>query len=155
MTTVFHAWPHSIFIKIRSNLRRQKLHRKNQGSNFLGGSFSNRDNVRTPIQFRREGQPQYLKRRFFLKNRPIHFHINITDATRPVKRTQLSFPRIEMKKPLPAPSHCVSQIRFKFRSEFQLLLQIIRCLITFRVESNIISIDGNITDNIIRKVINK
>ena len=28
----------------------------------IGGSFSNRDNVRTPIQFRREGQPQHLKR---------------------------------------------------------------------------------------------
>ena len=26
------------------------------------GSFSNRDNVRAPIQFSREGQPQHLKR---------------------------------------------------------------------------------------------
>ena len=34
-----------------------ELHRTNQGSNFLGGSFSNRDNVRAPIQFRREHQP--------------------------------------------------------------------------------------------------
>ena len=31
-------------------------------SNFLGGSFSNRDNIGTPIQFRRQGQPQHLKR---------------------------------------------------------------------------------------------
>ena len=29
----------------------------NQGFNFLGGSFSNGDNVRDPIQFRREIQP--------------------------------------------------------------------------------------------------
>ena len=57
-------------------LSRKKLHRTNQGSNFLGGSFSNRDNVRAPIQFRRESQPQHAKRRFFLKSRPIHFHIN-------------------------------------------------------------------------------
>ena len=45
MTTVFLAWPYGIFIKIQSNLRRKKLHVTNQGSNFPGGSFSNRDNV--------------------------------------------------------------------------------------------------------------
>ena len=41
---------------------RKELRRMNQGSNFLGGSFSNSDNVRAPIQFEREGQPQHLKR---------------------------------------------------------------------------------------------
>ena len=61
-TTVFHAWAYGRFIEIQSNLKRKKLHRTNQGSNFLGGSFSNRDNVRAPIQFRRESQPQHLKR---------------------------------------------------------------------------------------------
>ena len=45
-----------------SNLRRKKLYRMNQSSNFLGGSFSNRDNVRAPIQFGRESQSQHLKR---------------------------------------------------------------------------------------------
>ena len=40
---------------------RKKL-RTNQGFNFLGSSFSNRDNVRAPIQFRRENQAQNLKR---------------------------------------------------------------------------------------------
>ena len=50
MTTVFHTWPHGRFIEIQNNLRRKKLHRTNQGSNFLGGSFSNRGNVRAPIQ---------------------------------------------------------------------------------------------------------
>ena len=62
MTTVFHARPDDRFIEIQSNLRINKLHRTNQGSNFLGGSFSNRDNVRAQIQFRRERQPQHLKR---------------------------------------------------------------------------------------------
>ena len=76
MTTVLYAWPCGRFIEIQSNLRSKKLYRKNQGSNFLGGSFSNRDNMRDPIQFRRKRQPQHLKRWFFLKNRPIHFHIN-------------------------------------------------------------------------------
>ena len=162
MTTVFHVWPYGRFIEIQSNLRRKKLHRTNQGSNFLGGSFSNRDNVRAPIPFRRESlvgegilvgirmflvqtppcawpglatqphyeapgdfwvknvkmqrltwgewgcpldngpklavgqpnssskkikksQPQHLKRWFFLKNEPIHFHINSTSVIRLVK----------------------------------------------------------------------
>ena len=86
MTAVFHIWPYGTFIEIQSNLRRKKLHRTNHSSNFLGGSFSNRDNVRAPIQFRRESQPQHLKRCFILKNRPIHFHINSTSVFRPVKR---------------------------------------------------------------------
>ena len=76
MTTVFHAWPYGRFIEIQSNLRRKKLHRTNQGSNFLGGSFSNRDNVRAPIQFRRESQPQHLKRWIFCWC--ILFQINVT-----------------------------------------------------------------------------
>ena len=46
ITTVFHTWPCGRFIEMQSNLRRKKLHRTNQGYNFLGGSFSNRDNVR-------------------------------------------------------------------------------------------------------------
>ena len=41
--------------------RRKKLHRTKQGSNFLRGSFNNRDNVRAPIQFRRESHPSVLK----------------------------------------------------------------------------------------------
>ena len=42
------------FIENKSKLRRKKHDRRNQGSNFLGGSFSNRGNVRAPIQFRGE-----------------------------------------------------------------------------------------------------
>ena len=44
ITTVFHACSYGSFIEIQSNLRRTKLHRKNHGSNFLGGIFSNRVN---------------------------------------------------------------------------------------------------------------
>ena len=62
MTTVFHAWLYVRFIEIQSNLRTKKLHRTNQGSNFLGGNFSNRNNLRAPIQFRMESQSQHLKR---------------------------------------------------------------------------------------------
>ena len=63
-TTVFCTWRYCRYIEIQSNIRGNKLHRTNQGFNFLGGSFSNRDNVRAPIQFRMEIQPQHLKRWF-------------------------------------------------------------------------------------------
>ena len=39
-------------LEIRNNLRRKKLYRMNQGSNFIESSFSNRDNVRALIQFK-------------------------------------------------------------------------------------------------------
>ena len=78
MKTVFHTWPYGRFLDIHSNLERKKFLRTNQGSNFSEGSFTNRDNVRAPIKFRRESQPQHLKRWYFLKNKPIHFHINST-----------------------------------------------------------------------------
>ena len=105
MTIVFHARLHGRFIEIQSNLWRKKLYRTNQSSNFLGGSFSNRDSVRaTPMQFTMVRQPKHLKRWFFLKNRPINFHLNSTSVIRPVKQNQLSFKGMEFNKPPPAPS---------------------------------------------------
>ena len=73
MTTVFHAWPYGRFIEIQCSLRRKKLHWMNQGSNFLWGTFSNRDSTRASIQFRKESKRKHLKRWFFLKNRPSIF----------------------------------------------------------------------------------
>ena len=61
MAIVFHARLYDKFIEIKSNHRRKKLHRKNQGSNFVGGCFSDRDIVRPPIQFRRKRQSQCYK----------------------------------------------------------------------------------------------
>ena len=61
MTTIFRARSYGRFMNVQSNLRRKKNHRMNQGSNFLGRSFSNRDNARVPMQFRRERQPSILK----------------------------------------------------------------------------------------------
>ena len=118
MATVFHAWPCGRFIEIQRNLRRKNLHRTNQSSNFLGGSFSNRDYVRAPIQFGRENQPQHLQRWFFLKNRPIHSHISSTSVTRSIKQNQSRFSSNEINKPLPALVQSVSKIKFKFRSRF-------------------------------------
>ena len=82
--------------------------RTNLGPNFHEGSFSNRDNVPAAIKFTREGQPQHLKRWFFLKDRPIHYHINRTNVIGLVKGNQLSFPSIEINKPLLVPVHSVS-----------------------------------------------
>ena len=96
MTTEFHARPYGRFIKINSNLRRKKLQRTKQASTFLGVSFSKRGNVRAPVQFRREGQPQNLKRWFFLKNIPIHCHIITTWVIRPPnKRSSLFTLRVQ------------------------------------------------------------
>ena len=74
-------------------------------------------------------------------------HINRTSVIKPFKLNKLSFPSIEIKKPLLVPVHSVSQMRFKFRSQFNLLPHI-RCLITLRIESSIISIVSNITVSI-------
>ena len=154
MTTVFHAWPYSKFIEIQSSLRRKKLNGTNQGHNFFGGSFSNRHNVRAPIQFRTNSQTQNLKIWFFLKTRPIHFHINSTSVIRPVKQNRLSFSSININKLFPAQSTVsrrsdsswAANSRYFHRSE---------CLIKLRVESSIISTDSNITGNIIKKASKK
>ena len=117
MTTVCHAIPYGRFIEIQSNPRRKKRHRTNQGSDFLGSSFSNTDNVWAPTQFWRERQPQHLKQWFFLNNRSIHCHINSTTVITLVNWNQMSFSSIEINKLLPVPVHSLSWIRFKFRSQ--------------------------------------
>ena len=115
MTSVFHTWSYGRFIEIQSNLRSKKLHRTSQGSDFLGGSFSNRDNIRAPIQFRRDGQLQHLKRWFFLENIPIHFHINTPVLLDRSNETSLVFSSIEINKPrptsCPSPRYLLDQIQ--------------------------------------------
>ena len=126
----------------------------NQCSNFLGVSFSNRDNARTPIRFRKKkDNPRILKNDFSSKADP-----SISTSTGPMlldwsNKTSWVFPTILINKPLPAPVHRVSQVRFKISGQLYLLPQI-RCLITLWEKSSMINIDSNITDNIIRKVIN-
>ena len=88
----------------------------NQGFNFFGGSFSNRDNVRESLE--EKVNPSILKNDFSSGTDPIHFHIDSTSVIRPVKQNQLRFSGIEIYKPLPALVHSVSKIRFKFRSQF-------------------------------------
>ena len=56
MVTVLYVKPDGRFIEIKYNFWGKKLHRKNQGSNFLRSSFSNRDSVKTLIQLTGERQ---------------------------------------------------------------------------------------------------
>ena len=60
MATVSHACLYGGFIDTEKP-QEKEIYRTNQGSNFLGGSFSNRDNVRATIQFGRECQTQHLQ----------------------------------------------------------------------------------------------
>ena len=71
MAVIFHAWPYGRFIEIL----RKKLYGTNQGSIFVGGSFSNRDNVKAPIQFRRvKVNPSILKDDFSSRKNPSIFN---------------------------------------------------------------------------------
>ena len=74
MTTISHARLNSRFIiEMKGNHRRKKLRRTNQGSNILGGSFSNRDNVKAKTEFRRERQPSIIKDYFSSRTNPSIF----------------------------------------------------------------------------------
>ena len=43
--------PYGRFAEIESSPGKKKFHRMDKGSNFIGGSFSNRENVRVSIHF--------------------------------------------------------------------------------------------------------
>ena len=152
MTAAFYTRSYGSSIETKSNLRRQELHRQNQSSKFLKSSFSNRDNKRAVIQFRGERQPQHIQKWVFF-SRQIYFQINSKRVITLLKRTKLSIFSIEINKPLPASIFSDSQFRYKSRSQPYLLTQI-WYLITLKVERSIISIDNNVTDSIIKKVIN-
>ena len=94
MTKVFHVWVYGRFIEIQSNLRRKKLHKINQSSNFHGGSFSNRDNVTTLIQLEEKVNPSILNDDFSSKTDPSVF-TSLSLVIRLVKQNQLSFPALK------------------------------------------------------------
>ena len=110
------VWSHIIHwqaccIEIQSNLRRTKLHRVNQGSNFLGDTFSNRDNVRAPIQFRWESQPIILKDDFSSKIDPSTF-ISIAPALLDWSNaTSWVFSALKSTSHFPSPQCLVDQIQ--------------------------------------------
>ena len=76
ITTVLHTRPYGTFIVIKCSFSRKKPCRTTKGSNCHNHSFSNKDNVRAPTQFRVDRKPKHLKRWLLFKNRSINFHIN-------------------------------------------------------------------------------
>ena len=146
MTTVFHRCLYGRFIEIQSNLRRKKVHRANEDSNFFGRGFRRESNLEEKFN------PSIIKYDFSSRTDP-----SISTSIAPVfldQSNEISWVFLALN----STSQFLSQstvssdsIWIQFRSQFNWLPQI-RCLITFKVESSITSIDSNITDNI--KVIN-
>ena len=87
----------------------------NQSSNILRGNFKNSQNVRVPIQFRKEKQSQHLKTMTFLEGQhhPLLRYSN---------ERKLSFSIIEVAKLLSTPA-LTFQVRLKFTNQLQLLPQ--------------------------------
>ena len=54
MITVFHARSYDRFTEIMICLKGQKLHTTNPGFNLFEGGFSNKANVKPPIQLRKK-----------------------------------------------------------------------------------------------------
>ena len=153
MITVFHACPYGRFTEIQSNLRRKELHRMNHGSNFLVGSFSNRDYIIAPIQFGREVNPSILKNDISSRTDPSIFTSLAPVLLDQSNETSWVFPALK------STSHFLPQSKVSCRSDSSSEINSSCChrsdpWLHLRVESSINSIDRNITDNIIRKVIN-
>ena len=133
----------------QSNIRRKKRHMSCR-------QFQPQRKCKSLNRLQKRKSTSASQRTIFLQEQAHTFsHHQHQLIVRLIKRNQLSFSGIKIKA-LPVPVDSVSQVRFKFRSQSQLLPQI-RCLITFTAESTIVSIDNNITgrdNNTIRKVIN-
>ena len=149
MNTVFHTKIYGGFTEVKSNFWGKKLHRTNKGSNLLESSFCNRDNARTPIQFRRERKFQHLKRYFTLRAGP---HIFTSIAPKLLDwLNKLNFFSIEINKLLPGQVQClICHIQVEKPTLVEATNQTPDCT----YNSSIISRDSSITDNIIRKVMN-
>ena len=107
MTKIIHARSYVRFIKIQSNFWRKKLHRTNEGSNFLEGNW---DNIRAPIKFRGERQVRDPKRWLLLMNRPSHFNIIVPGILDWSNKTSSVFPALKPKATsCPSPQCLVGQ----------------------------------------------
>ena len=111
MTAVFHARLYGRFIEIQRNLRRKKLHRTNQGSNFLGGSFSNRDNVRVQSNVDKKVNPSIFKDDFSSRTGPFLFTSIAPELLDQSKETSCVF------LALTSTSHFLPQTTMSHRSD--------------------------------------
>ena len=64
MTTVSHTWTYGRLIEYRASSGERNFMERIKAQIFLEAVLAT-DNVRAPIQFRRESQPKHLKRLFF------------------------------------------------------------------------------------------
>ena len=108
---------------------------------FLGGRFSDRDNVRVKIQIRRKTKLHCFRKWFFIRDRPIHFYLNSFTVFWMVQWMNLSFLSNWKQHPLPIPVHNVLQVRQNFRSHNQ------------KPSETWSSSDCNITENSISKIL--
>ena len=122
-----------------------------QVSNFLGRSFSSRDNVIVQSSLEEKGNSIILNDYFSSRTDPFIF-TSVAPKLLESQQSLFSFSSIEINNSLPVPVN-VSQIRFEFTSQLQLFLPI-RCLNNFRLESNITCIESNVRNDVIKKVIN-
>ena len=77
----------------------------------------------------------------------------MNNSNRNFRQNKLHFSNIKIYNQFTNPVYSVFQVQFKYSSQHYLLPQI-RCLITLRIECSIISIDSNIENKTISKVIN-
>ena len=77
LTVVFHPRPDGRYIELKHNLKRKKLFRTNQDSNFFGGTCYSRGMVsKNPNPIRRERQSSFLKDDFSSSTDPYVFMTN-------------------------------------------------------------------------------
>ena len=108
MTTVFHAWLYGRFIEIQSNLRRKKLHKTNQGSNFLKALLATEIMKQPQSSLEEKVNPSIVKDNFSSRTAPYIFTSIASVLLDQSDETDCVFFRIEINKVLPAPIHSVS-----------------------------------------------
>ena len=111
VTTVFHWWSHGRFVEMQINHRRKKLHRTNQGSNFLKDSFSNKIMYEPQYNLEEKVNPSILKDEFSSVTDPLFFM-----STEPVlldwlNETSWVFPALK------STSHFLPQSTVSLRSD--------------------------------------
>ena len=119
MMIVFHARLYSGLIGIQSNLRRKKLHRTNQGFNFLGHTFSNREYLIFHPQSNLEAKvnSSILKDDFSLRTDPFIFTSIASVFLDQSHKTSYVLPALKTTSYF-LPKFSVLKIRFMFRRQF-------------------------------------
>ena len=109
--TIFYASLYGRFTETKSSLRRKKLHRTNQGSNFLC-SFSNGDNVKATSNLEEKDNPSILQDDFSSTIDPSIFTS--------IASVLLDWPNKTVFPALKSTSNCLSQSTISLRSDSSL-----------------------------------